>query len=374
MIIKKAYKVRLYPNARQEKELLRILAGCRFVWNYFLERRTNDYLERKITTPYKVLAKELTGLHKTAPELVGLRRGATDQALRRLDATYTRFFKKLAELPHPKNSEDNRQSFQKAKDWVIKGNKIRIQRDLVIRTRGTLPSKAIKTGMLIVKREAGRWFASITVQEDVIFSGSHSHPIGVDVGLSSLAVTSDGKKFPTLKPSYQLHHQFKLLKQQLARQQIGSKRREKTRLALARVYQKMANIRDNHLHQSTHAVLLANPSLVALEDLNVKGMLQNGRLARSLSDVSLGEFQRQITYKQLWRGGRVVKIDRFYPSTKTCSKCGWVNENMTLATRDWTCLGCGVEHDRDINAARNILSQGMARVESSRELVEAQTI
>ncbi len=235
-----------------------------------------------------------------------------------------------------------------------------------------LPKETSKTGNLVVKYQAGRWYASVSVKEEVRAPKYYTKPIGIDVGITSLATTSDGKKYEAIKPSYDLHKQMKKLQQQFARQEMGSKRRECTRLKIARLWQKINNKRDNHLHQTTHAILAKNPSLIALEDLHVAGMVKNHKLARTLADVSLGELHRQLRYKQAWRGGKVVVIDRFYPSTKTCSECQRVNEDMTLATRNWTCVGCGAEHDRDINAARNILSQGMASVERSRDLVEAQ--
>lgn len=375
MLVHKAYKVRLYPNKAQEAELLHILSACRWIWNYFLEKRNAHYFETKTSLKYLGMAKELTKLRATQPELQGVHSAPAHQSLRRLESTYSRFFRKLGGLPRFKTEFDIKQSFQKNKDWKIVGDKIKIQDSLVIKTRGNLPGNVEKIGTLIVGYTAGRWYASITTKEAIKPHKRHTKAIGIDVGLTNLAVSSDGRKFPTLKPGYSLHHRMRILQQKMARQEMGSNRREETRKKIAKLYHKMANIRENHLHQTSHAILEKRPSMIAIESLNVLGMMKNRHLSRSLADVSLGELHRQLKYKQIWNGGKVVEIDTFFPSTKTCSECGVINEKMTLATRNWTCLGCGAEHDRDINAAKNILRQGLGkpRVEKPRGFVEAQT-
>lgn len=362
MIVKKAYKIRLYPTSAQETEMLKILGGCRFVWNYFLEKRQAKFLKDKKTIPYRLLARELTKIRKTKKELFGLQSRPLEQSLRRLDTAYNRFFRKISKFPKFKRDWDNFQSFQKNKDWRIIDNKIQIQKDLIIKSRGVLPSKDVKKiGTLIVKYEASKWFASILVEEEIKLPKKHSEPIGIDVGLKSLVVTSEGNKFNALKPSYDAHPRMRALQQKMARQEIGSKRREQTRQEIASLYQKLSNIRKDHIHKTTHAVLKNNPSLIALENLSVINMTKNHKLARSLMDVSLGELLRQLKYKQEWRGGEVVEIGRFYPSTKTCSKCEYINQEMNLGIRNWECPRCGEKHDRDINAAKVILQQAIGR-------------
>lgn len=357
-IVHKTYKVRLYPTRAQEAEMLKILVACRWIWNHFLEKRVSSYAETGKTTSYKILARELKALRMTTLELSGVQSHPLEKSLRRLEAAYQCFFRKLSQLPTPKTELDTNQSFQKSKDWRIRGSRIQIQQDLVVKTRGGLPQNVEKMGTIVVKLIAGKWYAAIFVQEKIKHAKYHTKPIGIDVGLSHLAVTNDGRKFPTLKPDYALHHSMKVLKQKMSRQQIGSNRREETRKQMARLYHKMANIRANHIHQTSHAILEKHPSMIAIETLHVSGMVRNHRLARSLADVSLGELHRQLRYKQMWNGGRVVEIDTFFPSTKTCSECGYINQEMKLSTRNWTCLGCGAEHDRDINAAKNLLKQG----------------
>lgn len=359
MIVHKTYKVHLYPNKEQEEKLLKILSACRFVWNYFLEKRRDYYLDHKKKLTYNAMSRELTQLKKEAKELEGIQSIPLQQALRRLDVAYNRFFRKLSRFPRFKADWNTVRSFDKVKNWSIEGNKIRIQSDIAVKFRGTIPKNYEKLGGITVKNVAGSWFASIKVQEDIEPLKEFGSPKGIDVGLSNLAITSDGEKYDTLKPGYKLHHKMRVLQQKLARQEVGSNRREQTKLQIARLYQKIKNVRINHIHQATKKILESNPSLIAIEDLNVAGLTRSRKLARSLNEVSLGELHRQLKYKQEWRGGKVVEIDRFFPSTKTCSGCGYINQDMTLAIREWECPKCGAKHDRDINAAKMILKQGI---------------
>lgn len=362
MLVRKAYKVRLYPTKEQEVQMIGILKGCNFVWNFFLKKRQDYFLENKKTIPYFALARELTVIRKTFPELEGLQTTPLSQSLRRLDVAYNRFFRKIAKFPRFKKDWDTDQSFQKHKDWKIVGNKIQVQKDLVLKIRGVLPPLNVnKIGTLVVRRVASKWYGSIFVQEDIKTPTEYSSPLGLDVGINSLIATSDGLKFNSTKPSYDAHPKMMRLQQKMARQKIGSNRRAETRKQIASLYHKLVNTKRDHLHKTTHAVLKNNPSLIALENLSVMNMMKNHKLARTLADVSLGELLRQLKYKQTWKGGEVFEINRFYPSTKTCSGCGYINQEMSLGIRNWTCPSCGIIHDRDVNAAKVILQQAIGR-------------
>ena len=369
MKIIRAYKVRLYPNKEQEAEMLKILAGCRFVWNHFLEIRKNDYLENKKTIPYLKLAKRLTILRKTTPELSELQYVPLAQQLRKLDTAYNRFFRKLANLPKFKTEFDQKQSFEKSHDWKIIGNKIMIQKNLILKTRGELPQNGKTIVISYVARS--KWFASITVHEDIKLPKKNTKAIGIDLGITSLATISDGRKFEVRK--HNLQFQLAKLQRKSAKQTIGSGRRNQTLIKISRLYNKIANIRKDNLHKVTDSILKKNPKLVVVEDLGIKNMMKNHNLARSIANASWGEFSRQIHYKTKWRGGEVKEINRFYPSSKTCSKCFYVVDSLPLSVREWDCPQCKTTHDRDINASKVILQigQGMPNVESSRELIEA---
>lgn len=366
MEVIKVYKVRLYPNKTQEQELLKMLAGCRFVWNHFLALRRDYYLENKKTLPYAEMSRQLTKLRKSAPELKDIQLHPLGQTLRRLDVAYNRFFRKQSRFPSFKKEYSSKQSFQKSKDWRIVDGKIKLQNDFLLNCRGHLPSKTVKKiGTIVVSYVAqSKWYASITVKEDIKTPKRHSKPIGIDLGIKSLATISDGKKYEVKK--HGLDTQLAVLHRKLSRQKIGSNRRNETRKQLARLYHRIDNIKRDSLHKTSDMILKKNPSLVAIEDLAVSNMMKNHRLARSIANASWGELVRQIEYKAVWRGGEIVRIDRFFPSSKTCSKCFYIADSLPLSIREWSCPQCGTKHDRDINAAKVILQQGqgMPRVES----------
>lgn len=356
MEINKTYKLRIYPNKAQEQKLLQILGCCRFVYNRYLAQAKEGKFN------YYEMSKDLTKFRYTLPWLAETQLEPLEQALRRLNISYNRFFRKISKYPNFKSKKDIRQSFQKHHNWRIRDNKIQIQQDLVIKFRGTTPVG--KLGTLVVSRHvSGKWFATMTAKVEVKTPRRYTKPIGIDLGLNTLATLSTGQKYANVAPQKTL--QIKLTKAQraLAKKQKGSKRREKARKEVARIYEKITNIRQNHLHQVSHAITAKNHSLIAVEDLNVKGMMQNGKLARSLGDASFRELLRQIKYKQEWKGGEFVTINRFFPSSKTCNFCQFIIETLPLSVRTWECEKCGTTHDRDINAAKNIVAEAVKHTE-----------
>lgn len=359
MEVCKAYKVRLYPNKAQEQKMLQTIGACRFIYNYFLAARKGYYVEYGKTLPYAQMGRDLTVLRNSIWWLSQVHAEPVHQSLRRLDRTYQRFFKNKRGFPHFKNKKDAKQSFQKHIDWRVVGNKIRIQKDLVVKYRGTIDSAA-KLGTLIVSYSAGKWYASITAKIDLKQPVRRTKPVGIDVGLETLVTLSTGQKFANIQPQKINQARLTCASRVLARRQIGSKRREKARLALARVHEKIANVRKNHLHQISSAITAKNHSLIAVEDLNVRGMVRNRNLARAISDAGWSEFLRQVQYKQEWKGGEFVKVDRYFPSSKTCNVCGFLSETMPLNVRKWKCGSCNTSHDRDVNAAKNIVKEALA--------------
>lgn len=355
MLVNYSYKIRLYPNREQEKMMLAIIDGTRWVYNHYLEERKKHYLENKKTLPYLVMARDLTQLRRTNELLHPLQAEPLQQALRRLDSAYNSFFRKQNSFPKFKSGLDSRQSFQKHQDWRVQGKKIQIQKDLVVKFRGNIEGEDF--GTLVVSWVSGRWFASISAKKDVKATKRFTKPIGIDVGSETLATLSTGEKFSNFRAQEKLQSKLTKAQRQLTKKKKGSYRRKKAKLKVARIYQKIADTRANHIHNTTHAIVNKNPSLIAIEDLNVKKMMGKRSVARSLGDASLGEFLRQITYKQEWRGGKVVKIDRYFPSSKTCSKCGFILDSLPLSKRSWKCPQCDTKHDRDVNAAKNILKQ-----------------
>ncbi len=361
MNVHKAYKVKLYPNQAQEKELERILFGCKFVWNYFLTKRDAQFYEGKGVFKLNDMSRELTQLRKTAPELQGIQLEPLSQVLRRLDKAYRSFYRKEANKPKLKRDYETRQSFQKHLAWRFIDGRLQIQQGLRLKYRGTIPPTGSRLGTLVVCRVSNTyWYATIFVQEDIQVPIPSNHEIGIDLGIKALATTSDGKTYDAKKYGYEAHQKIAVLHKKLSRQEIGSKRYLKTQTELARAYHKLGNKRFNHTHQISDSILKESPKLIGVETLPVRSLLKNRKLARSISEMSWGSFVRMLKYKAEWRGGKVVEIDRFYPSSKTCSNCFFITDSLPLDIREWVCPQCGTAHDRDINAAKNILVQALA--------------
>lgn len=359
MKLQRAYKVQLYPNRTQEEQLMRIINACRFTYNYFLANRIGYYKEYGQTLSYRDMSRDLTRMRNSLGWLSEVQQEPIHQSLRRLDKTYRGFFSKKRGFPHFKSKSNGRQSFQKSSNWEVRGNKLQIQRDLIVKFRGTIDLSA-ELGTLTVIYEAGKWYATMAATLEVKLPTKHTKPIGIDLGLETLATISNGEKCANIQPQKTNQTRLTRASRVLARRQKGSNRRAKAKLVFARVHKDIANIRRNHLHQISSAITTKNHSLIAVEDLNVRGMVKNRHLSRAISDAGWSELIRQIEYKQLWKGGEVVKIDRFFPSSKLCNVCDFIAETMPLSVRKWKCGGCNTEHDRDINAAKNILKEALA--------------
>jgi putative transposase len=372
MKVQKAYKVRIYPDKEQEQKLLQTIGACRFIYNYYLTLQINAYFQTGKNLPYAALATDLTKLRNSGqyPWLKEVQAQPLQQSLRVLDVAYNNFYRGRAQTPRFKSKNDGRQSFRKFQDWRFEDGKLWIQSDIIVCFRGRkIPTGVTRKTLTISKTATGKWYASIKVTEDIEVPTEHTTPIGIDLGLTHIAITSDGQKYDNPTVAKKQARSIKLLSQSLARKQKGSNRRQKAKLELARLHEKIANRRMNHLHQVSSAITGKNHTLIAVEGLSVVNMVKNHSLARSIGDVSWSELIRQIEYKQQWRGGQFVKVDRFFPSSKICSQCLHIMQDMPLSVREWHCPACGIRHDRDINAANNILKQ--AEVQLGAESTES---
>lgn len=364
MIIQRGYKVKLYPTKLQVQQLLQIAGAYRWVYNHFLERKRTVYEESGENLSYGDLSKELTILRKEINWLADVQLQSLQQSLRQLDVAYRNFFRRVKKgigkpgFPSFKNKY-GRQSIKKVTGWSVNNSRINFTKDMNLRYRGKFPEE--RQGTLTLSRDAaGQWWASaqgFEEREEPELSGA----IGIDLGLHHLAITSDGDKYSNLKSMNNSMANLRFLSKGLSRKKKGSRNRYKAKIALARFHRKVANRRLNHLHHVSKAITDKNHAVIAHENLAVVNMMKNHRLARHISDASWGEFIRQITYKQVWKGGEVVKIDRFFPSSKTCSACGFILQSLPLNVRKWDCPKCNSHHDRDMNAAINI-KQGAARL------------
>jgi len=350
----KNYKYRIYPN-KEQKELFEKHFGCvRWVYNYGLEKKIKTYKNSKQKISCFELIDELPKLKKENIWLKEVTGQALQMALRNLDNAFTDFFKQKNAFPKFKNKNSNN-SFQLPQNVRLQSNLIilpKIKGVKIVIDR-TFQDK-IKT-TTISKTPTGKYFASILVDNslDLPEKQKINKAIGIDVGIKTYATLSTGEKIENPKYLKNSLKRLKVLQRRMSKKVKGSKNRNKARLRVALQYEKITNQRQDFLHKLSSKLIAENQG-IALEDLNVKGMGKNHKLAQAIHDCAWSEFMRMLEYKASWYGKTVKKIGRFEPSSKICS-CGEINNNLTLADRTWTCKKCNTYHDRDILAAQNIL-------------------
>jgi len=364
MLIHIAYKCRLYPNREQETALSRQFGACRFVYNHFLRQRIDFHAEHKDSQGKKGLtfvdtSAMLTRLKKEQ-EFAWLNEVANhplQQSLLNLDKAYNGFFNRRAKFPRFKNKR-SKQSFRIAdpKRFRIGNNTLFVQKIGTIRMVVHRIVEGAPKLVVVSRTTTGKFFASIVCEQetpDPIHTSNKE--IGIDLGLRSFLTTSYGEKVEHPKHLIKAAKRLARLQRRIDRRKPGSNRREKARRAVAIQHEKVTNRRMDFLHKLSSRLVRENQTIHA-ESLNVKGMLANHRLARRISDSGWSEFLRQLDYKERWSGGCLDQVDRFYPSSKRCHICGRINEALKMSDREWRCVGCGTIHDRDRNAAINILN------------------
>lgn len=373
MIIHRAYKIELDPNNRQRTSFLKHAGTARFAYNWGLERKIAHYKKTGKSLNRFELQKTLNALKKTEfPWMYEVSKCAPQVALRDLDQAFKNFFRRVKTggkpgFPKFKSRSQGIGSFCLYGAIHINHRWIQLPRIGKVRLKehGYLP-RDNRVISATVSERAGHWFVSVLVEES--FEGhtkANGDAIGVDLGIKSLAVVSDGRVFPNPKALRRKLKKLKRLQRQLSRKQKGSQNRTKAKHKLAQLHYRISCIRQDALHKTTTSITArtnpewARPCVIGLEDLNVAGMLKNHKLAQAIADVGLGEFNRQIEYKALWSGVEIHRVDRFYPSSKTCSQCGYVKETLLLSERVYHCDECGLTIDRDLNAALNLRNEAV---------------
>ncbi len=360
MKFRRVFRFRMRPTKTQEAGLYRMAGARRFIYNWALERRKSYYAEHEKGISAKQLSSELTAL-KSEPDTLWLK-GADSQmlqqALKDVDRAFDAFFKKRSRFPRFRSKKAGHFAFGIPQRVKIEGGKVYVPKVGWVRIRQSREVEG-ETKSATFKQDATRnWYVALTTEFEMpdVEPPAPGNPIGVDLGLKDLFVLSDGKRVPAPKFARKSSRKLRRAQKNLSRKKPGSHRREKAKRRVARVHRKASNQRSDFLHKLT-TNLTREYDLLCVEDLGIKGLART-KLSRSILDAAFGEFLRQVEYKAAWSFKRSVKVGRFFPSTKLCSECGAVNPNLTLSDRTWLC-GCGTQHDRDLNAAENILAEGM---------------
>ncbi|WIL17695.1 IS200/IS605 family element RNA-guided endonuclease TnpB [Prevotella bivia] len=360
--INRTYKFRLYPNKEQAELLARHFGCSRFVYNYFLNQRKEQYRLTGKSDNYYAQAKFLTEMKKQEATawLKEVNSQTLQFAIRSLEVAYTNFLQKRAKFPSFK-SKHSKNSFTVPQFASIAGNRIfipKFKEGIKCCVHREIVGKIGK--VTISKTPSGKYFVSVFTEEEYITPIEKSgKSVGVDLGLKNLLITSEGETFKNNRYTKKYERILAKAQQHLSRKKKGSRRFENQKLKVARLHEKISNSRADYLHKCSVS-LVRRYDTICIEDLNVKGMERNHRLAKSVADASWGTFVSMLTYKAEWNGKKVVKIDRFFPSSQTCNVCGNINkQTKDLSVREWECPVCHTHHNRDVNAAINILRFGL---------------
>ncbi|WP_420865588.1 RNA-guided endonuclease InsQ/TnpB family protein [Streptomyces prasinopilosus] len=362
--VKRAFKYRFYPTDEQAAELSRTFGCVRYVYNWALHMRSEAYALHSKNVGYAETDRALTVL-KRQPDTAFLAEVAAvplQQALRHLQTAFAAFFDKRAKYPRFKSKKKSRMSaaytragfrWRNGQIFLAKMNA-----PLDIRWSRPLPEGADPSTVTVSRDSAGRWFVSLLCEDTITPAPATTNAVGIDAGITSLVTLSSGEK--VTNPRHERRDRARLAKAQreLSRKAKDSANREKARRKAARVHARITDRRRDFLHKLTTRLVRENQTVV-IEDLTVRNMLKNHKLARAISDASWTELRTMLEYKCAWYGRDLVTVDRWFPSSKLCGACGTVREEMSLNVREWTCE-CGTMHDRDVNAARNILAAGLA--------------
>lgn len=356
----RVHRIALDPNNTQRTALYRAAGVARFSYNWALARWIEQYEAGQRPNIF-TLKRELNAYKRTDwPWMLESPKAASEQAILNLGKAWQRFFSGNSHKPRfkKKGVSDSFLANGDPKSIKVSDRSIWLPKIGWVRMRERLRfSGRIKS--IVVSRDADRWFASVSVEVDnthvdAVTMGRKNHgPVGVDLGIKDLATLSDGSRFSSPKALHQNLEKLRRLSKAHSRKRHGSKNRAKAAMKLARLHRRIANIRQDALHKLT-TYLVRNYDEIVVEDLNVKSMQRNKKLARHITDMGFYEFRRQLEYKAERAGVKVTVANRWYPSSKLCSECGHKNENLTLDQRGWTCGSCGTRHYRDVNAAINL--------------------
>ena len=370
----RAVKIRLYPNKQQATQINKLLGCCRFVYNQTLARKINQYKEHNISENRTTLSYWLFHELLKDDNFLWLREQNTNvlqQVIMDMLDAYKRFFKQHTGYPKFKTKHDNKQScrfvrytISKRNDYTtyqlslanIKNIKFRCNKKYAQYLQNHHDNIRQAT---LMKLPCDEYYLSILVDGDLTRKVKETNEVvGIDLGIKDFVITSEGEVFNNLHFKKNETNKITKLQHQLSRKEKGSNNRNKARIKLAKTYKKISDRKQYYLHKVSNSLINEN-QVICMENLNVKGMIKNHKIAESILEMNFGEFRRILEYKAKWYNRKIVFVDRFYPSSKICSCCGYKYKDLTLDIREWSCPNCGNHHDRDINAATNILNEGI---------------
>jgi putative transposase len=354
--ILRAYRTELGPNRAQRALLLRHAGAARFAYNWGLSRRMQEYAATGRTLNAIALHRELNRLKKTVFQwMYEVSKCAPQEALRDLDKAFRSFFEGRSRFPRFKSRKRGAGGFRLTGTIKVARDRIQLPRIgiLKLKEKWYLPASGVRILSVTVSEHAGHWFVSVQVEEDIHVPANCGPAAGVDLGLPRLATVSDGATIDNPKALRRYGRKLRRLQRSVSRKKEGSKNKEKSRIRLAGCHYRVSCIRRDALHKAT-TMLAKTKSVIGVEDLAVANMMANHKLASSVADASLGEFMAMLEYKAEWYGSTLVRVDRFYPSTKRCSRCGAIKAHMRLSEGVFRCDVCGLVMDRDLNSSLNL--------------------